>query len=120
MAVGVSFWIRLLRQPLPGLTAGTWSGFWAATDTVVGVGISFVPLAADYTRHARSPREAAAGALIGYSATQILCYGLGLLALLTVARHSGNIFAPFIPPPLAPLPFPFPPPPHPPHSSPAP
>ena len=105
MIVGLYILIQLLRQPLPGLTAGTWSGFWAATDTVVGVGVSFVPLAADYTRHSRSPREAAAGVLIGYSATQILCYALGLLALLTVARHSGDIFGAFIALPLGSLAF---------------
>ncbi|HTU77057.1 MAG TPA: cytosine permease [Trebonia sp.] len=94
--VGVYLLVQLLRQPLPPLGQGTWSGFWPATDTVVGVGISFVPLAADYTRHSRSPRQAAAGAMIGYSVTQILCYALGLLALLTVARKSGDIFGAFI------------------------
>jgi putative hydroxymethylpyrimidine transporter CytX len=103
--VGAYLLVQLLRQPLPSLTAGTWSGFWAATDTVVGVGVSFVPLAADYTRHSRSPREAAAGALIGYSFTQVLCYALGLLALLTVARHSGDIFGAFIALPLGSLAF---------------
>jgi nucleobase:cation symporter-1, NCS1 family len=105
LVVGVYILVQLLRQPLPPLDHGTWSGFWAATDTVVGVGISFVPLAADYTRHSRSPREAAAGALIGYSLTQVLCYALGLLALLTVARHSGDIFGAFIALPLGSLAF---------------
>jgi len=105
LVVGVYILVQLLRQPLPPLDHGTWSGFWAATDTVVGVGISFVPLAADYTRHSRSPREAAAGALIGYSLTQVLCYSLGLLALLTVARNSGDIFGAFIALPLGSLAF---------------
>jgi purine-cytosine permease-like protein len=72
---------------------------------VVGVGISFVPLAADYTRHSRSPREAAAGAMIGYSLTQVLCYALGLLALLTIARKSGDIFGAFIALPVGSLAF---------------
>jgi len=103
--VGLYILIQLLRQPLPPLTQGTWSGFWAATDTVVGVGISFVPLAADYTRHSRSPRQAAAGAMIGYSLTQILCYALGLLALVTVARKSGDIFGAFIALPVGSLAF---------------
>jgi len=94
--VGGYLLVQLLRQPLPPLSSGTWTGFWAATDTVVGVAISFVPLAADYTRHSRSPAAAAAGAMIGYSVTQVLCYALGLLALLTVARHSGDIFGAFI------------------------
>jgi putative hydroxymethylpyrimidine transporter CytX len=103
--VGLYILIQLLRQPLPPLNQGTWSGFWPATDTVVGVAISFVPLAADYTRHSRSPRQAAAGAMIGYSVTQILCYALGLLALLTVARKSGDIFGAFIALPVGSLAF---------------
>ena len=76
--------VQLIRHPLPGFTHGTWSGYWAATDTVVAVAISFAPLAADYTRHSRSPRAAFAGAMAGYSATQVLCYVIGLLALVTV------------------------------------
>ena len=88
--------VQLLRQPLPALTSGSWSGFWVATDTVVGVSISWVPLAADYARHSRSPKAAAAGIMAGYSITQVLCYTLGLLALLTVARHSGDIYGAFI------------------------
>src|ERR1700730_2723317 len=78
--------VQLVRHPLPGFTHGTWSGYWAATDTVVAVAVSFAPLAADYTRHSRSPRAAFAGAMAGYSTTQVLCYVIGLLALVTVAR----------------------------------
>jgi nucleobase:cation symporter-1, NCS1 family len=96
LVVGGYLLVQLLRQPLPGLTAGSWSGFWLATDTVVGVAISWVPLAADYARHSRSPKAAAAGTMVGYSITQVLCYSLGLLALLTVARHSGDIYGAFI------------------------
>ncbi len=96
LVVGGYLLIQLLRQPLPGLTAGSWSGFWLATDTVVGVAISWFPLAADYARHSRSPKAAAAGTMVGYSITQVLCYSLGLLALLTVARHSGDIYGAFI------------------------
>jgi nucleobase:cation symporter-1, NCS1 family len=96
LVVGGYLLVQLLRQPLPGFTAGSWSGFWLATDTVVGVAISWVPLAADYARHSRSPKAAAAGTMVGYSITQVLCYSLGLLALLTVARHSGDIYGAFI------------------------
>ena len=93
--------VQLARQPLPGLNHGTWSGFWAATDTVVAVAISFAPLAADYTRHSRSPRAAFAGALAGYSTTQVLCYVIGLLALVTVARGDpSRIYGAFIALPL--------------------
>jgi NCS1 family nucleobase:cation symporter-1 len=88
--------VQLLRHPLPAFTHGTWSGYWAATDTVVAVAVSFAPLAADYTRHSRTPRAAFAGAMAGYSVTQVLCYVIGLLALLTVARDPARIYGAFI------------------------
>jgi len=88
--------VQLIRHPLPGFTHGTWSGYWAATDTVVAVAVSFAPLAADYTRHSRTPRAAFAGTLAGYSLTQVLCYVIGLLALLTVARDPADIYGAFI------------------------
>jgi putative hydroxymethylpyrimidine transporter CytX len=98
--------VQLLRHPLPAFTSGTWSGYWAATDTVVAVAISFAPLAADYMRHSRSSRSAFAGAVVGYSITQVLCYVIGLLALVTIAHgNSNNIFAAFIALPLGSLGF---------------
>ncbi len=98
--------VQLLRHPLPALTRGTWSGYWAATDTVVAVAISFAPLAADYMRHSRSARSAFAGALAGYSVTQVLCYVIGLLALVTVAHGNANdIFGAFIALPVGSLGF---------------
>ncbi len=98
--------IQLIRHPLPAHPHGTWSGYWAATDTVVAVAISFAPLAADYTRHSRSARAAFAGALAGYSITQVLCYVIGLLALVTVARgNPADIFGAFIALPLGSLGF---------------
>jgi nucleobase:cation symporter-1, NCS1 family len=98
--------VQLIRHPLPGFTHGTWSGYWAATDTVVAVAISFAPLAADYTRHSRSPRAAFGGVLVGYSVTQVLCYVIGLLALVTVARGDPNqIYGAFIALPVGSLAF---------------
>jgi len=88
--------IQLIRHPLPAFSHGTWSGYWAATDTVVAAAISFAPLAADYTRHSRSQRAAFAGTLVGYGFTQVLCYVIGLLALVTVARNPGDIYGAFI------------------------
>jgi NCS1 family nucleobase:cation symporter-1 len=87
---------QLLTHPLPAASHGTWSGFWVATDTVVAVGISFAPLAADYTRHSRTERAAVAGPLIGYSLTQTLCYVIGLLALVTVVHDPSRIYGAFI------------------------
>jgi purine-cytosine permease-like protein len=88
--------IELLRHPLPSFTHGTWSGFWVATDTVVAAAVSFAPLAADYTRHSRTQRAAFAGTLVGYGVTQTLCYVIGLLALVTVARNPADIYGAFI------------------------
>lgn len=98
--------IQLVRHPLPSLTHGTWDGYWPATDTVVAVAISFAPLAADYMRHSRSSRAAFAGAMAGYSLTQVLCYVIGLLALVTVAHgNSSDIFGAFIALPVGSLGF---------------
>jgi nucleobase:cation symporter-1, NCS1 family len=97
--------VQLIRHPLPAFTHGTWSGYWAATDTVVAVAVSFAPLAADYTRHSRTPRAAFAGAMVGYSVTQVLCYVIGLLALLTVARDPADIYGAFIALPVGSLAF---------------
>ena len=106
LIVMVYLFVQLMRHPLPSLTHGTWSGFWVATDTVVAVAISFAPLAADYMRHARSTRSAFTGAVVGYSVTQVLCYVIGLLALVTVAHgNSDDIFGAFIALPVGSLGF---------------
>jgi nucleobase:cation symporter-1, NCS1 family len=98
--------VQLLRHPLPAFGGGSWNGFWIAVDTVVGVSVSWVPLASDYSRHARSAREAFTGAFVGYSVTQIACYALGLVALVTVAHHDPDrIFGSFMAVPLGTLAF---------------
>ena len=95
--------VELVRHPLPGLGHGTWSGFWAATDTVVAVAISFAP-SPRTTRAIRARRRAAfLGTLLGYGTTQVLCYVIGLLALLTVARNPSDIYGAFIAVPLGSL-----------------
>jgi nucleobase:cation symporter-1, NCS1 family len=96
IAVLAYLFLQLARHPLPALTHGTWSGYWVAMDTVVAAAISFAPLAADYTRHSRTRGAAFCGALLGYSVTQVWCYAIGLLALLTVARDPQHIYGAFI------------------------
>ncbi len=95
--------IQLGRNPMPSFTHGSWSGFWTSADVVIAVAVSWVPLAADYTRHSRSERAAFGGAMIGYTVTQVICYALGLLAFTTVVSAAGsaddqqhNLFAAFI------------------------
>ncbi len=89
--------VQLLRNPLPSLGHGPWTGFWIAVDTVIGAAVSWVPVAADYTRHSRSTRDTVIGTFVGYSITQIACYGIGLIALVTVAKgDDGQIFSAFM------------------------
>src|SRR5258707_1287174 len=71
--------IQLLREPLPSLTHGSWAGFWPAADVLIAVAVSWVPLASDYTRHAKSPSSAFGSAMVGYTVTQTACYALGLV-----------------------------------------
>jgi purine-cytosine permease-like protein len=81
------------------LTTGSWSGFWLGADAVIAVAVSWIPLAADYSRHSRTQRSAFGGVLVGYTVTQVACYALGLLAFATVVRatqDSAPLFAAFI------------------------
>jgi putative hydroxymethylpyrimidine transporter CytX len=92
----VYFYVQLLREPLPDLNHGSWGGFWTGADAALAVSISWVPVAADYTRHSRTPRAAFGAAAVGYSVTQIFAYVLGLLALALVAGDSTKVFDPFL------------------------
>jgi putative hydroxymethylpyrimidine transporter CytX len=98
--------VQLLRNPLPGFGDGSWNGFWIAVDTVVGVSVSWVPVASDYTRHSRSVRDTVVGTFVGYSLTQIACYAIGLVALVTVAQGDPDqIFGAFMAVPLGTVAF---------------
>ncbi|MBD2891468.1 hypothetical protein amrb99_03740 [Actinomadura sp. RB99] len=90
------FYVQLVRQPLPDLNHGSWHGFWIGADAALAVSISWVPVAADYTRHAKSARGAFGAASVGYSVTQIVAYVLGLLALALVGGDTGKVFDPFL------------------------
>ena len=56
---------------------------WQGVDLVVGVTVSWIPLAADYTRFARTPRGAFWGTGIGYAIPDALLLALGAVVLLT-------------------------------------
>ena len=56
---------------------------WQGIDIVVGVTVSWIPLAADYTRFARSPRDAFWGTGVGYLVPGTLLLALGAVVLLT-------------------------------------
>ena len=56
---------------------------WQGIDIVVGVTVSWIPLAADYTRFARTPRAAFWGTGIGYFVPDALLLALGAVILMT-------------------------------------
>jgi len=61
---------------------GGFPTFGQAVDLVIGSVISWTPLAADYTRFARTRRGAGLGAGIGYFVPTLWCIGLGILIVL--------------------------------------
>jgi purine-cytosine permease-like protein len=70
------------------------------------VSVSWVPVASDYTRHSRSVRGAVVGSFVGYSITQVACYLIGMIALVTVAAgNPDKIFDSFIAIPVGTLAF---------------
>jgi NCS1 family nucleobase:cation symporter-1 len=98
--------VQLLRNPLPSLGHGTWNGFWIAVDTLIGVAVSWVPVASDYTRHSHSVRDTVIGSFVGYSLSQFACYAIGLVALVTVASgDDAQIFSAFMAIPVGTLAF---------------
>jgi nucleobase:cation symporter-1, NCS1 family len=56
---------------------------WEGADLVVALVVSWIPLAADYTRFARSERAALVGTGVGYFVASVWLFGLGALLLLT-------------------------------------
>jgi purine-cytosine permease-like protein len=56
---------------------------WQGIDIVVGVTVSWIPLAADYTRFARTQRGAFWGTGVGYFVPDALLLALGAVVLLT-------------------------------------
>ena len=83
LAAVVYLFVQVLRQPLPARAqVGNALSFWTAVDVVIALPASWAPLAADYTRHARSARSAGVGAAVGYGVATIVFFTLGMLALV--------------------------------------
>jgi len=94
LAVGYLTWWALTGGGLSNAWHANGEGglsVWQAIDIVVGVTVSWVPLAADYTRFARSPRAAFWGTGIGYLIPDVLLLALGAVILLT--REVGDAAA---------------------------
>jgi putative hydroxymethylpyrimidine transporter CytX len=76
----------LVSEPLATFTGAGGDGsmpFWQGVDLVVAMPISWIPLAADYTRFARTRRAGFAGTAIGYGIAHAWFYFLGLLLVLS-------------------------------------
>ena len=82
--------VQVLRQDLPDLGAGSWTGFWASTDLVVSLSVSWIPLAADYSRHSRSAGAAFGGAAVGYGIASSTYFLLGVLAVAAYGIEDPN------------------------------
>lgn len=57
--------------------------FWQGVDLMVAMPVSWLPLAADYTRFSRARRGAFWGTTIGYLLPNVWLYALGAILLLT-------------------------------------
>ena len=86
LAAVAYLFVQVLREPLPPVTEGGAASFWTAVDIVIALPVSWIPLAADYTRHVRNGRAAFAGTALGYGAATIAFFSLGVLALAAYGR----------------------------------
>jgi putative hydroxymethylpyrimidine transporter CytX len=90
IASTIYLFFQIATKDLGSLTHGGWDGFWLSTDLVAALSVSWIPLAADYTRHSRSGRSAFIGASVGYGASSALFFVLGVLALAGLKLAPGN------------------------------
>lgn len=65
--------------------------FWSGVDLVIAMPISWIPLAADYTRFAKSKRAGFTGTAIGYGIAHAWFYLLGVLLIMSnIATDPAN------------------------------
>jgi len=79
-------WWALEDAPLSELWSRPGEGgfsLWEGADLVVALVVSWIPLAADYTRFARGERTALVGTGLGYLVASVWLFGLGALLVLS-------------------------------------
>jgi NCS1 family nucleobase:cation symporter-1 len=88
IVAGVAIWITVKILAGADLTS-LWSRpghgglpFWLAVDLVIAMPVSWLPLAADYTRFGRSPKSAFVGTAAGFAVGNVWFYVLGALLVL--------------------------------------
>jgi putative hydroxymethylpyrimidine transporter CytX len=85
-STGYLTWWAVDGADVGGLWSNSGEGglsFWQGVDLTVAMAASWLPLAADYTRFARTGRGAFWGTGIGYLVPLVWLYGLGALLLLS-------------------------------------
>jgi len=93
LAASIYLFVQVLRTPLGSFTDGGLSGFWIGVDIAVAAVVSFAPLAADYSRHSRSRRDAFGGSVIGYGLAALAYLALGVLAVAALGTDGDNVIA---------------------------
>jgi putative hydroxymethylpyrimidine transporter CytX len=68
---------------------GSGGSFWLGVDLVIALTVSWVPLAADYTRFSRTPRAAFVGAGLGYLLPTLFQFGFGAVLVLSHPAIAG-------------------------------
>jgi putative hydroxymethylpyrimidine transporter CytX len=76
-------WTRLLSQPAAGGLP-----FMSGLDLVIAMPISWIPLVADYARHAQRPRSAFFGTWLGYFVAGCWMYAVGLVVSLATSSST--------------------------------
>ncbi len=71
-----------LMEAIRAPGAGGWPTFGPALDLVIAMPVSWLPLVADYTRFATSPKAAARGTFFGYLIANVWLYTLGCILVL--------------------------------------
>ena len=81
LASTVYLFVEVIGDGLPGLTDGNWTGFWPAVDLVAALSVSWMPLAADYSRQSKSAHYSFWGAFLGYASSSWAFFTLGVLVV---------------------------------------
>jgi putative hydroxymethylpyrimidine transporter CytX len=92
VACSAYFLLDAARRPLGAAAAGGWHGLGTNVDLVASMAISWVPLAADYVRHARvGARRAGAAVGVGYGLASAAFFAVGVLGLLAYRPADGDL-----------------------------
>lgn len=77
--------VGMLRNGVGAENTGSWHGFWPAFDIVISLPVSWAPLVADYSRHARTGRSAFLGTALGFASAGTVYFLMGALGVFTIS-----------------------------------